>query len=88
MKFKTMQQFELFELFDDTCEYRLQHIEGIKQIIQIRIMMINARLFPDCKEGFNGWHVAKYLKYCLCKFMILYRYYLDLKEMIMLHENI
>ena len=49
-------------MFQNTLEYRLQHIEGMRQMIQIRTIIVTARGLPDCREGLRGWHVAKYLK--------------------------
>ena len=49
-------------MFQSTLEYRLQHIEGMRQMIQIRTIIVTARGLPDCREGLRGWHVAKYLK--------------------------
>ena len=48
-------------IFESTLEYKLQHIEGMRQMIQIRTIIVTARDLPDCKEGLRGWHVAKYL---------------------------
>ena len=49
-------------LSEFTLEYRLQHIEGMRQMIQIRTIIVTARDLSDCREGLRGWHVAKYLK--------------------------
>ena len=60
-EFKFNIKFFVTVIFKSTLEYRLQHIEGMRQIIHIRTIIMTARGLPDCSEGLRGWHVAKYL---------------------------
>ena len=40
----------------------LHDIEGTRENTQIIIITIRVPFLSSCKEGFNGWHIAKYLK--------------------------